>query len=211
MYAQSNTLLLSGVLENFRNKCTEIHELDPAHFLSAPGLAWQACLKKTIVELELLGNIDMLLMAEKGIRSGTCSAIHRYAKANNNYMKNYYKNIESSYLMNLDVINLYAWGMSQKLPVNGFKWAKRLSKFDEGFIKNCDENRSKEDILQVNVKYPKYLFNLYKDLLLLAERRKIKKCNKRLCNIHDKGSYVLHIRTLKQALNHGLIFKKCIE
>ena len=107
LYVQSDTLLLAEVLENFRNKCIEIYELDPAHFLSAPGLAWQCCLKKTEVELELLTNIDMLLMVEKGIRGGICHAIHRYAKANNKYMKNYDKNIISSYLMYLDANNLY--------------------------------------------------------------------------------------------------------
>ena len=77
----------------------------------------------------------MLLMVEKDIRGGMCQAIHRYAKANNKYMNNYDKNIESSYLMYLDVNNLYGWAMSQKLPVNGFKWVKKLSKFDESFIK----------------------------------------------------------------------------
>ena len=86
LYVQCDTLLLADVFENFRDKCIEIYELDPAHFLSAPGLAWQACLKKTKVELELLTNIDMLLMVEKGIRSGICQAIHRYAKANNKYI-----------------------------------------------------------------------------------------------------------------------------
>ena len=73
--------------------------------MSAPRLAWQACRKKTKVNLELLTNIDMLLMVEKGIRGGICQAIHRHAKANNKYMKNYDKNIESSYLMYLDVNN----------------------------------------------------------------------------------------------------------
>ena len=107
LYVQSDTLLLADVFENFRNKCIEIYELDPAHFLSAPGLAWQACLKKTKVELELLTNIDMLLMVEKGIRGGICQAIHRYAKANNKYMKNYDKNIESSYLIYVDTNILY--------------------------------------------------------------------------------------------------------
>ena len=68
LYVQSYTLLLADVFENFRNKCIEIYELDPAHFLSAPGLAWQAYLKKTDVELELLTNIDMLLMVKNGIR-----------------------------------------------------------------------------------------------------------------------------------------------
>ena len=99
--------MLADVFENFRNKCIEIYELDPAHFLSAPGLAWQACLKKTKVKLELLTDIDMLLMVEKGIRGGMCQAIHKYAKANNKYMKNYDKNIESSYLIYLHANNLY--------------------------------------------------------------------------------------------------------
>ena len=116
LYVQSDTLLLADVFENFRNKCIEIYELDPAHFLSAPGLAWQACLKKTKVELELLTNIDTLLMVEKGSRGGICQAIRRYAKANNKYMNNYNKDIISSYLMYLDANNLYGWAMSQKLP-----------------------------------------------------------------------------------------------
>ena len=88
MHVQSDTLLLADVFENFRRKCIEIYELDPSHFLSAPGLAWQACLKKIEVELELLTNIDMFLMVEKGIQGGICHAIHRYARANNKYMKN---------------------------------------------------------------------------------------------------------------------------
>ena len=83
LFVQSDTLLLADVFENFRNKCIEIYELDPAHFLSASGLAWQVCLKKTEVKLELLTDVDMLLMVEKGIRGGICHAIHRYAKANN--------------------------------------------------------------------------------------------------------------------------------
>ena len=80
---QSDTLLFADVFENFRDKSTGIYGLDPAHFLSAPGLAWQACLKKTGVELELLTDIDMLLMVEEGTRGGICHTIHRYAKANN--------------------------------------------------------------------------------------------------------------------------------
>ena len=125
MYVRSNTLLLANVFENFRDKSIEIHELDPAHFLLAPGLAWQACLKKTGIRLELLTDIDMLLMVEKGTRGGICQAIHRYAKANNKYMKNYDKSIESSYLMYLDANNLYRWAVSQKLSVEGFKWIKK--------------------------------------------------------------------------------------
>ena len=97
----------------------------------------------------------MLLMGEEGIRDRIFQAIHRYAKANNKYMKNYVKRIISSYLMYLDANNLYEWAISQKLPVNGFKWIKRLSKFDELFIKNYDENSDKGYILDVDVEYPK--------------------------------------------------------
>ena len=120
-YVQSDALLLADVFENFRDKCIEIYELDPAHFLSSSGLAWQACLKKTKVELELLTNMDMLLMAEKGTRSRICQAMHTYAKANNEYSKNYDKNTTSSHVMYLDANNLYGWVMFQKLPVNGFE------------------------------------------------------------------------------------------
>ena len=94
LYVLSDTLVLADVFEKFRDKCIEIYELDPAHFLSAPGLAWQACLKKTGVKLELVTDIDTLLMVEEGIRGGICQAIHRYAKANNKYMNNYDKSIE---------------------------------------------------------------------------------------------------------------------
>ena len=97
-YVQSDTLLLADVFENFRNKCIEIYELDPAHFLSAPELAWQVCLKKTEVNLKLLTNFDMLWMVEKESRGGICHAIHTYAKANNKYMKNYDKSKDSSYI-----------------------------------------------------------------------------------------------------------------
>ena len=119
--------------------CREIYELDPAKFLSAPGLAWQAALKKTKVKLDLLTDIDMLLMVEKGIRGGICHSVYPYAKANNKYIKNYDKNKESLYLHYWDVNNLYVWAMLQKLPVNSFEWIKDTSQFVEDFIKNYNE------------------------------------------------------------------------
>ena len=118
-------LLLADVFENFRNKCFEICELDPIYFVSALGLAWQACLKKTGVKLELITDYDLILMIKKGIRGGIRQSTHRYAKANNKYMKNYDENNESSYIEYLDANSLYGWAMSQKLPVNSFKWVKQ--------------------------------------------------------------------------------------
>ena len=77
LYVRSDTLLLADVSENFRNKCIEIYELDPANILSGPGLALQAYSKKTKTKLELLTDVNMLLVTEKGIRGGICNAIHR--------------------------------------------------------------------------------------------------------------------------------------
>ena len=98
--------------------------------------------------------------------------------------------------------------MSKKLPVNGFEWAEDLSRFKEDFIKNYDEDSNKGYFLEVDIEYSKNLFNLHSDLLFLPERNKIEKCNKLVCNMHDKENYVVYIRALKQALNHGLILKK---
>ena len=173
LYVQSDTLLLADVFENFRNKCLEVNELDPADFLSLPGLAWQACLKKTNIELELLTDYDMLLMVEEGIRGGICHSIHRYAKANNKYMENYDKNKESSYIQYLDANNLFGWAMSQKLPVKNFKWVEDVPRKNEEFINNYNEISSKEYILEVDVKYPKKLHDLHSDLPFLPKRMKI--------------------------------------
>ena len=186
LYVESDTLLLADVFNNFRDMCIKEYELDPAHFLSLPELAWQVCLKKTNIELELLTDYDMLLMAEEGI-GGICHSIHRYAKANNKYMKNYNNNEESSYIQYLDANNLYGWAMSKKLPVNGFKWLDN-DKINEEFIKNYNENDKKGYILEVDVKYPKKLHDLHSDLPFLPERMEINKCKKLVCNLYDKKS-----------------------
>ena len=115
-------------------------------------------------------------------------------------MKNYNKNAESSYFMYLDANNLYGWAMSQELPANRFKWVKNLSEFN-------DENSGKGYFLEVDVEYPKKLFNLHRDLPFLPKRKKIKKFKKLVCTIQDKKNYVVRINSLKQALNHGLILK----
>ena len=122
--------------------CLKEYELDPALFLSLPGLAWQACLKKTNIELELLTDYDMLLMVEERIRGGICHSIHRYAKANNKYIKNYNNNEQSSHIQYLEANNLYGWAMSKKLPANGSKWTDN-NITNEELIKNYNENDKK--------------------------------------------------------------------
>ena len=145
--------------------------------------------KKTGIKLELLTDNDMLLRIEKGIRGGITHAINRHAKANNKHMKNYNENKESSssYLMYLDANNLYRWAMSQKLPIDGFEWID-TSIFDDEFIRNYSEDSIKGYILEVDTEYPKNLHDSHSDLLFLSERIKINKCNKLVCNLHDKKS-----------------------
>ena len=208
LYVISDTLLLADVFENFRNAFLSNYELDPAHFVSLPGLAWQNCLKKTNVELELLTDYDMLLMIEERIRGGICHAIQRYAKANNKYMKDYDKKKKSFYIHYLDANNLYGKAMTEKLPVRGFRWMDDISRIDEDFVRGYDKNDIKGYILEVNEDYPNKLQNLHIDLPFLPERMVINNTKKLVCNLHDKKNYVVHINVLKQALDHGLKLRK---
>ena len=149
-------------------------------------------------------------MIENGIRGGICQSAYRYAKTNNKYMKNYNKNIESSYIEYLDANNLYTWEISQKFPVNDFKWVKQeeLSNFNEDFIKNYDENGNIGYFFKVDIDYARELFNLHKDLPFLPESKKINKVEKLICDTEDNKKHVIHIRALKQALINGLKLKK---
>ena len=101
--------------------------------------------------------------------------------------------------------------MSQQLPTNGFKRVKGLSQFNESFIKNYNENSDLGYFLEEDIDYPKELFNLHRNLIFLPERKKVEKVEKLTCSIEDKKKYVIHIRALKQALNHGLKLKKVIQ
>ena len=107
--------------------------------------------EKTGIELELLTDYDMLFMIEEGIRGGICHAVHRYAKANNKYMKNYDKSKESSCIQYLDANNLYGAAMSEKLPIIGFKWVNDMSGINEKFVKSYDKK------VVTKVMYLKYM------------------------------------------------------
>ena len=196
------------MFENVRQSRLKNYGSDPANFVSLPGIAWQACLKKTNVELELLTDYDMLLMIEEGIRGGICHAIQRYAKAINKYMKDYDKKKKSSYIQYLDANNLYGKAMTEKLPVTGFKWLDDIFRIDEDFVKGYNKNDIKGYILEVDVDYPSKLQNLHSDLPFLPERMVINNTKKLVCNLNDKKNYIVHINVLKQALDHGLKLRK---
>ena len=128
LYLKSDVLLLADVFENFRKTCLHHYNLDPAHYYTSPGLAWDACLKETGQELQLLHDYDMLMMFERGIRGGISHISKRYAEANNKYMKDYDPDESFTYIQYLDANNLYGWAMSQSLPTHGFKWMRDFTK-----------------------------------------------------------------------------------
>jgi hypothetical protein len=223
LYVKSDVLLLANVFENFRNVCLKAYNLDPCHFYTSPGLAWQACLKMTEVELQLLTDPDMYLFIEEGLRGGISMISNRFSKANNPYVPDYDPDQDSSYLMYLDANNLYGWAMSQPLPTGEFDW------LNEQEISNLDITQITDDseegyILEVDLKYPKELHDLHNDYPLAPEKMKI--CPEMLSpyckqlsedlklgsvavpklvpNLSDKTKYIVHCRNLKLYLGLGM-------
>ncbi|XP_057311370.1 uncharacterized protein LOC130649159 isoform X1 [Hydractinia symbiolongicarpus] len=209
IYLKTDVLLLSDVFETFRETCLKNYKLDPAHFYTAPGLAWQACLKKTDVKLDLLSDMDMLLFVEMGIRGGLCQAVHRHAKANNPYMGDMYNTSEdTTYLQYLDANNLYGWAMIQKMPTGGFEWDDSGKFTPELISELAVENGEKGYMLEVDVRYPHNLHDAHNDLPFMPERKVINGVEKLTPCLSDKRNYVIHIRALAPALNHGLVLDK---
>ena len=204
LYNITDVLLLADVFENFRDICLKIYGLDPVYYFTAPGLAWDACLKITNIDLELLSDLNMLLMFEKGIRGGISIISNRYGEANNKYMgRGFNKNKPSKYLMYLDANNLYGCAMSEKLPTHGFKW------LSGGEMEKIYENRHNLNkmpcILEVDLEYPKNLHDLHNDYPLCPEKVKCKNgVEKLIPNLRDKKKYVLHYKNLIQCLDMGL-------
>ena len=193
LYLLTDTILLANVFESFRTVCIDNYGLDPAHFYTAPGLAWKACLKKTGIILELLQDNDMLLMFERGIRGGITQAFHRYAAANNPYMDEYDKNKETNYLQYLDANNLYGWAMSQPLPTGEFRWIN-CDAWDPTKLVNMLSNEKKYGyLLEVDVKYPKDLHDLHNDIPFMCSKMKVGGVEKLIPNLYDKEKYVIHI------------------
>ena len=209
LYNETDVLLLADVFENFRDVCLKNYGLDPVYYYTAPGLAWDAMLKMTGVNLELLNDVDMLLMIEKGIRGGISIISNRYGEANNKYMKDYDETKPSKFLMYLDANNLYGWAMSQKLPLHSFKdmTNKELENlFNNQIVQVWEKTPC---ILEVDLEYPEELHDLHNDYPLCPERVECDHGVKKLIpNLRDKNNYVIHYKNLMQCLSLGMKLKK---
>ena len=224
LYLKTDVLLLTDVFENFRRTCLKNYRLDPCHYFSAPGLSWDALLRMTRINLELITDVDQQLFIEKGMRGGISYIAHRHAEASNKYMRDYDPERESSYIMYLDANNLYGWAMSQSLPCSDFKWLDPESVILDHYI----DTSKKGLILEVDLEYPQELHSLHNDYPLASEKltvteemispycKELKKAKGISCgrvqklvpNLSDKEKYVLHWRNLKQYLSLGLKLKK---
>ena len=199
LYLKSDVLLLSDVFENFRDVCLDNYRLDPMFYYTAPGLAWDACLKIAKVRLELLTDYDILMMVEKGIRGGVSMISTRYGKANNPYMKDYDPDQPNKFISYLDANNLYGWAMSKPLPTDCFRFMNNEE------MKNWE---SMPCILEVDLEYPEKLHDLHNDYPLAPERVTVNKVEKLIPNLNDKTKYVIHHETLKLYLSLGLKLTK---
>ena len=210
LYNETDVLLLADVFENFRNLCLKIYGLDPVYYYTAPGLAWDACLKMTNINLELLSDPNMLLMFEKGIRGGISIISNRCGEANNKYMGNRFnKNELNKYLMYLDANNLYGSAMSEKLPIHSFKWLSS-GEMEKLFYNRVVQIWEKTPcILEVDLEYPENLHDLHNDYPFCPERVECKnRVEKLIPNLRNKTKYVIHYKNLIQCLKAGLKLKK---
>ena len=227
LYLKSDILLLADVFENFRKTCLEYYKLDPCHYVTSPGLSWDAMLKMTGIKLELMADIDMYQFIEKGMRGGTSYIANRYGKANNRHMKEYDEKAPSKYIMYLDANNLYGWAMSQYLPTGGFRWMTQ-KQIDEIDLFKYKEDNDKGLILEVDLEYPEGLHDLDNDYPLAPEKVKVansmlSKYCKNIAEMHNistgtvhkliptlanKEKYVLHYRNLQLYTSLGLKITK---
>ena len=179
LYLLTDVFLLADVFEEFRNLCMKNDNLDPCCYITLPSFSWDSMLKRTKVELENISDEDMYMLLEEGIRGGVSYISHRYAKANNKYMKSYDSSKESSYITYVDANNLYGWSMVQSLPHKDFQWKKidDINKINSMSQKDRDtyllnylsNDGTKGEILEVDLDYPRELHDLHNEYPLAPE------------------------------------------
>lgn len=223
LYLLTDVLLLTDVFENFRSVCKTHYDLDALWYYTAPGLSWDSCLKLTGITLELLVDYEMLLLIERGIRGGISQCVKRFGEAKNKYITDedltvascsnstQHTECDSNYLLYCDVNNLYGVALSGSIPYNGFEWLTN----DECKVLQTKilETKSTDAIgyiLEVDLLYPSSLHDSHSDLPFCPEKKKPPrgKFEKLLTTLESKSHYVIHIQTLKQCIENGLVLEK---
>ena len=228
LYLKCDVLLLCDVFETFIDSCLKYYGLDPCHYFSSPGLAWDVMLKMSGVRLHLMIlNIDTYLFIKKGMRGGISYIAKRYCRANNEFVKGYDISLEKSFITYWDVNNLYGAAVLEYLPYDKFEWLSD----DEinGIDFNCVSAESDVGyILEVDLKYPSELHELHNDYLLAPEKLKVSKdmlsdyCSsiaekydvkvgdvaKLIPNLRNKSCYLLHYRTLQLYVSLSMVVGK---
>jgi len=204
LYLKTDVTILADVFENFRDLCLSTLRLDPAHYMTAPGFAFDCMLKYTKVKLERLKDYNMLLFFENSIRGGICQSTKRYVKANipNIEGLDYNSNEPITWITYLDCVNLYGKSMLTELPFKDFEWVNDL---------NIDVTKIADDsevgyILEVDIEYPKYLHKSHNDFpfLPINECPPNSKAKKLLTTLSSKKNYIVHYKNLKQAILNGI-------
>ena len=224
-YLKTDVLLLADVFENFRKTCHENYNLDPANYISFPGLAWDAMLLKTKVSLQQMSDLKVLDIMERQKKGGlTFVGAKRHAVANNKYMDNYDENKESNYIMYLDANNLYGWATSQPLAYDKVEINKDIDiktvletpdDNEDGYVIECDLHFPKQ-IHEKLKQYPPAPENISpKDEWLSDYRKELKKqlnikgnTAKLVPHLKDHNNYCIHYRNLKYLVQLGVEIKK---
>ena len=213
-------LLLADLFQKFRYNSINNYGLCPSHYLSGPGLTWDAMLKMTKIKLELISDPDRYIFFEKGTRGGISYISSGYSKPNNKYLKSYDPKEESKHMIYLDAKNLYSYAMSKFLPTSGFKWID-LKEFD---LNKYTSNSSKGCVLEVDLEYRKELRVLHNDYPLTPNKIDIKRVmlsenqlmianlyiipighvNNLVSNLFDKENCMINYENLKLYLRIGL-------
>ena len=229
LYVDTDVHNLADLFETFRNECITNYTLDPAHFITAPGLSWEACLRLTKTKLELIKDPEMTKFIDEGLIGGLSYARHPHLRANNPDIDEYDPTKPTTWILLLDCNNQYGWVMCQSLPTGGFTWDENIEKYSEEYIQSLDSEGDTGYIFEVDLIYPRNLhathdefplaphhLSVTMDMLTPYQKRraeeeeiKFSKKQTKLCaTLMNKEKYKTHIKNLKQFIKLGLKVQK---